>query len=80
MKRNKRIGMDVAALAVFVLSHYEMPPDARLKGVDYNPKNKRMIFEFEHQMFDMVKTVPLVEDKGPEGSEKVSKSKAGKRK
>ena len=78
MKRNKKIGMDINALGVMVLSHYDMPPDARLKGVDYNPKNKRMIFEFEHQTFDMVKTVPLVEDKGSEGSEKLGVKKKKK--
>lgn len=78
MKRNKRIGMDVAALAKMVLSHYDMPPDARLKGVYYNAKNKRMFFEFEHQTFDLVKTTPLVEDKGPEGSEKLGVKKKKK--
>ena len=78
MKRNKRVGMDVNALGVMVLKHYELPPDARLKGVDYNRKNQRMIFEFEHQTFDMVKTVPLVEDKGPEGSEKLGVKKKKK--
>lgn len=79
MKRNKRVGMDAQALAVMVKEHYGFPPDARLKGVDYNTKNNRMIFEFEHQTFDMVKTVPTI-DAGPEGSEKVSKSKASKKK
>lgn len=75
MKRNKLVGMDVAALAVMVKEHYELPPDARLKGVEFNAKNGRMIFEFEHQTFDMVKTVPLVKDKGLEGSEKLGVKK-----
>ena len=79
MKRNKRIGMDVKSLAVKVLEHYNLPPDARLKGVEYNAKNGRMIFEFEHQTFDLVKTVPLVEDKGPKGSGMAGKLKASKK-
>ena len=78
MKRNKRVGMDINALAVKVLEHYELPPDARLKEVLFDKKNKRLFFEFEHQTFDMVKTTPTVEDKGLVGSEKIGVKKKKK--
>jgi hypothetical protein len=79
MKRNKKIAMDVRALAVKVLEHYDMPPDARLKGIEHNPKNNKIIFEFEHQTFDLVKTTPLVKVRATYDSETTSKSKAKKK-
>jgi len=72
MKRNKKVSVDIQAVAAMVKKHYNLPPDARFKGAEFNSKSGKVVIELEHQTFDLVNDVPVV-DKGSEPSEKIRK-------
>lgn len=77
MERNKKAVMEMKAVAEYVKQHYDLPPDARYKGSEYDKKSDKITIEFEHQKFDAVKSPPVVEKK-TEDSKKSSKSKKKK--
>lgn len=81
MERKKIVVMDMKSIAEYVKDHYDLPPDSRFKGVKYNSGNGKVYMEFEHQTFDMVKTVPVVEKKEEsKDSDSGKESKTAKKK